>query len=72
MQNTAEKPMRWLTMKEVMERTGYKRTKIYELRLEDSTFPKPIKLGKGVGRHATLRWIESDIDAWMEQQVTNG
>ncbi|WP_129141472.1 helix-turn-helix transcriptional regulator [Modicisalibacter coralii] len=70
MNHAVDKPVRWLTMRDIMERTGYKRTKIYELRMQDPTFPKPINIGNGTGRHATLRWVESDLEEWMRRQAS--
>lgn len=71
MQQEISKPIMWLTTKQVMAKTGLSRTKLYELRLEDPTFPKPIKFGPGTGRAANLRWVESELDEWMQGHHAN-
>lgn len=44
--------------------TGLSRSAIYS-RISDGTFPKQVPLGspRAVG------WLESEIDAWIKQQV---
>lgn len=49
---------------EVEARTGLSRSTIY-LKVAQGTFPKPINLGpRAVG------WVASEIDAWLQQQVS--
>lgn len=44
--------------------TGLPKSSIYAL-MAKGAFPKPIKIGaRAVG------WLESDIDAWIEAQVS--
>lgn len=44
-------------------RTGYSRSSIY-LKMQDGTFPKPIKLGaRAVG------WLESEIEEWLQARI---
>ena len=48
----------------VEARTGLSRSTIY-LKVAQGLFPRPIPLGpRAVG------WIESEVDAWIQQQVT--
>lgn len=52
-----------LRLPEVIKRTGLSRPSIY-LKISKGEFPRQIKLGiKSVG------WIESDVDAWIEQRI---
>ena len=53
-----------LRLPTVKARTGLSRSTIY-LRMSDGVFPKPISLG---GR--AVGWIESDIQSWIEQRLT--
>lgn len=47
----------------VEDRTGYRRSSIY-LKISQGIFPAPISLGaRSVG------WLESEIDAWIEQRI---
>ncbi|MCS5711465.1 AlpA family phage regulatory protein [Candidatus Berkiella aquae] len=45
--------------------TGLSRSTIY-MRIAENRFPKPIKLGE-----RAIAWLESDVNAWMEQQIRN-
>lgn len=52
-----------LRIPEVKKRTGLSRSSIY-LKIQQGDFPRSISLGaKAVG------WLESDVQAWLEQQV---
>lgn len=44
---------------ELMAMLGKGRTALYNLRMKDATFPKPID-------HVPLRWIKSHIMAWID------
>ena len=49
---------------QVQVRTGLPKSSIYAL-MAKGAFPKPIKIGaRAVG------WLDSDIDAWIEAQVS--
>jgi prophage regulatory protein len=52
-----------LRLPEVRSRTGLSRSTLY-LRMSQGCFPKPVSLG---GR--TVGWVESEIDAWIEQRI---
>lgn len=55
--------MRVLKLKEVMEKTGLGRTKVYELQAE-GRFPKSISLdGRAVG------WLENEVEDWLQERV---
>lgn len=54
-----------LRRREVEARTGLSRSTIY-LRCSQKSFPTPIRLG---GR--AVGWVESEIDAWLQQQVAS-
>ena len=58
-----QQPSKILRLKQVSERTGYKRTSIYE-KIKNKQFPNSISLGaRAVG------WLESEIDAWIASRV---
>ena len=57
-------PERLIRMQEVTARTGFKRSTIY-LRMSQGRFPKPIPLGST----NAVAWLESEIDAWIAEQV---
>ncbi len=55
--------LKFLRLSVVKNLTGLSRSTIY-MRMSEKRFPIPINLG---GR--AIAWIESDINAWMEQQI---
>lgn len=57
---------RILRMKDVSQKIGYAPSTIYEL-VAHGKFPAPFKLIPG-GRAAG--WLESTIDAWVEERST--
>lgn len=52
---------RLLTIKQIMDITGFKRTYIYD-RIRKNEFPKQRKPGGGT----QSRWSERDIQAWVD------
>ncbi|HGF5258543.1 TPA: AlpA family transcriptional regulator [Vibrio parahaemolyticus] len=52
--------MRFLKLKEVMEKTALSRSTIYRKMSED-VFPKSVNLGD-----RAVAWVESEVDDWME------
>jgi prophage regulatory protein len=54
---------RVLRLPEVEVMTGLKHSAIYEA-IEAGTFPPPIELTR-----AARGWIESEIDAWLDQRI---
>lgn len=59
---TGAKPLVFLRAKEVCERLGVKKTKLYAL-LSEGDFPLPAKLGK-----ASV-WPEHEVEAFMERRL---
>ena len=55
------RPMRFLKLKEVMEKTALSRSAIYRKMNEDQ-FPQSISLGD-----RAVAWVESEVDEWMEE-----
>ncbi|EGQ7698222.1 AlpA family transcriptional regulator [Vibrio vulnificus] len=53
--------MRFLKLKEVMEKTALSRSAIYRKMNEDQ-FPQSISLGD-----RAVAWVESEVDEWMEE-----
>lgn len=59
-----ENPKKFIRLPEVISRTGYKRTSIYE-KIVEGTFPAPIKLGP-----RDVAWVSEEIEEWMDARVT--
>ncbi|CAK3069152.1 prophage regulatory protein [Vibrio crassostreae] len=53
--------MRFLKLKEVMQKTALSRSAIYRKMNEDQ-FPQSISLGD-----RAVAWVESEVDEWMEE-----
>ncbi len=51
-----------LRMQEVMDRTGCKRSKLYDL-VARGEFPKPVKID------SCAHWPESRVSAWIAQRI---
>ncbi len=71
MTKTYDSSPKILRLSEVMSRIGISRSTIYDWLNPlsprfDRSFPKPIQLGK-----ASVGWIESAINVWIEQRVIN-
>ncbi len=58
-----EEPVYLLTIREVIQRVGVKRTTI-DKRVKEGTFPAPVKLGDY--QNAPVRWKSREIDVWIE------
>lgn len=56
------KPRRLLPLAEVENRVGLRKTAIYE-RIGREEFPKPVTLG------TTVRWVESEVDDWIDARI---
>ncbi len=52
--------MRFLKLKEVMQKTALSRSAIYR-KMDEGRFPKPVSLGD-----RAVAWIESEVEEWME------
>ena len=62
-QSSSKARSRLIRLPEVMDRIPLSRTSIYN-RINDGTFPKPIKLGS-----KSVAWLESSIDEWIASHV---
>lgn len=51
--------MRFLKLKEVMEKTALSRSAIYR-KMSDGEFPESVSLGD-----RAVAWVDSEIDDWM-------
>ena len=58
-----EKAKRFIRLPEVISRTGYRRTSIYE-KIAEGTFPAPIKLGP-----RAVAWVSEEIEKRMDARV---
>ena len=63
MKNTNQTKLTILRLNKVKDRTGLSRSTIY-LRIQEGTFPKPIKLGE-----RAVGWLENEVDGWLKQQI---
>ena len=61
--NTCSAPLHILRLTQVIERTGLKKTKIYELQSEGQ-FPMRVKITS----HA-VGWIEHEVQAWLAGRI---
>ena len=54
---------KFLRLPQVIDRTGYRKTAIYE-RFQQGDFPRPVKLGpRAVG------WLDSEVEEWMRSRL---
>ena len=60
-----EPTKKFIRLPEVINRTGYRRTSIYE-KISEGTFPAPIKLGP-----RAVAWVSEEIDKWMDARVAD-
>ncbi|MEZ8192064.1 AlpA family transcriptional regulator [Vibrio sp. 1F279] len=58
--NIGGRPMRFLKLKEVMQKTALSRSAIYR-KMDEGSFPKSVSLGD-----RAVAWIESEVEEWME------
>jgi prophage regulatory protein len=63
MTDTCSAPIHILRLAQVIERTGLKKTKIYELQ-SDGQFPMRVK----ITAHA-VGWIEHEVQAWLAGRI---
>ena len=54
----------FLKRPEIEQRTGLKRSTIYD-KMKAGTFPKPVKLGA-----RAVAWLEPEIDAWIKERIS--
>ncbi|EHR5478269.1 AlpA family transcriptional regulator [Vibrio parahaemolyticus] len=55
--------MRFLKLKEVMDKTALSRSAIYR-KMNDGDFPQTVSLGD-----RAVAWLESEVDDWMEAML---
>ena len=54
---------KFLRLPQVIDRTGYRKTAIYE-RIQQGEFPRPVKLGpRAVG------WLDTEVEEWMRSRL---
>lgn len=56
-------PSRLLTLDDVEQRTGYRKSKLYEL-MRDGAFPQPVRPSA-----RSIRFVESEIDEWITARI---
>ncbi|EGR2323850.1 AlpA family phage regulatory protein [Vibrio sp. 7-5(1-a)] len=59
--NKGDTDMRFLKLKEVMQKTALSRSAIYR-KMGEGSFPKSVSLGD-----RAVAWIESEVEEWMEK-----
>lgn len=55
--------MRFIKLKEVMEKTGLARATVYK-HVANNKFPKSVSLGE-----RAVAWIESEVEEWMLERI---
>ena len=55
-----------ITIRRVKEKTGYRSSASIYAKMKLGTFPRPIKINDGSDSN---RWVESEIDGWIEDQI---
>ena len=55
------RPMRFLKLKEVMQKTALSRSAIYR-KMDQGSFPQTVSLGD-----RAVAWIDSEVEEWMEK-----
>lgn len=65
METTAIKPgpLRLLPLAVVEDRTGFRKSKIYELLKTPGAFPRPVKAGR------SIRFVDTEINAWVAARI---
>jgi prophage regulatory protein len=57
--------MKLLTIKNITEQTGFKKSTIYKF-IKTKNFPKPRKFGK------SSRWLEEEVEEWIQKEINKG
>lgn len=60
--NNSKNPGRLIRLQEVMDLTGCKRAKLYQL-VAKGEFPRPVKIG------ACAHWPENQVTAWINDRI---
>ncbi|WP_425962750.1 helix-turn-helix transcriptional regulator [Rhizobium nepotum] len=61
---THSEPMRFLRIKQVLDRVPLCRTTIWRMS-EKGEFPRRVQIG------SSTFWVESEVDQWMRERVQN-
>jgi prophage regulatory protein len=56
-------PPRLLRIKQVMERTGLRKTKLYQMQ-SDGSFPMRTQITSGA-----VGWVEEDVERWIARRI---
>ncbi|ELY4627311.1 AlpA family phage regulatory protein [Cronobacter sp. HA18006] len=51
-----------MKIEQISSAIGFKKTQIYKW-IKEESFPKPLKFGR------CSRWVSSEIDAWIAEQI---
>lgn len=62
---TNSQQIRFLRLHTVLEKTGLSKTSVYTL----PDFPKPVKIKAGAGLQGGARWVESEVEKWMQSLI---
>ena len=62
-QQGAKMTLKILRLPEVLDRVGYRRSKIYAL-IREQQFPQPVALGP-----RACGFLETEVDAWIQARV---
>ncbi len=54
---------KFIRLPSVIEKTGYRRTAIYE-KIGEGSFPRPVQLGP-----RAIAWVEEEIQEWMNERI---
>ncbi|WP_154203343.1 helix-turn-helix transcriptional regulator [Vibrio harveyi] len=55
--------MKFLRLKDVMEKTGLSKSAIYS-KIKEGEFPVSVPIGS-----RTVAWVESDVEEWLQWRV---
>ncbi|WP_191939554.1 AlpA family transcriptional regulator [Pantoea agglomerans] len=55
--------IRLIRMPEVLSKTGFKKSWIYQL-ISNNSFPKPIKMGP-----RAVAFVEAEVDQWVLERI---
>ncbi len=58
-----DRPNRFISMSETLDRVGFSKTHIYRL-INKGEFPKPVPLGR-----FKVAFLETEVDQWMESRL---
>jgi prophage regulatory protein len=58
------KQIRVLRRKQLETRLGVGRSTIYDLLRHDSSFPRPVRIGR-----RAIGWVSSEIESWLAQRM---